>query len=200
MGAGLVEILSIRHGRTAYNAQGVFMGATDVPLDDVGRTQAAAVVRHYGAFPLAGVATSPLARARQTGALPGRPVALVPGLREMHVGALEGLPVPEAASRFGHLLASWRDDPTDVAPPGGETLGEARDRALNALHGLASRARPGGTWLVVSHQLVLSAVAATLDGASLARWREYASDHTCGWRLLWRDGAFTLDARLAAPA
>ena len=37
-----VRVLLWRHGRTAYNAVGRWQGQIDIPLDDVGRAQAAA--------------------------------------------------------------------------------------------------------------------------------------------------------------
>jgi len=64
----LTTIILVRHGATAYNAEGRLQGSLDVPLGDAGRAQAAATAQalmsEYGAPDL--LLTSPLSRARET--------------------------------------------------------------------------------------------------------------------------------------
>jgi probable phosphoglycerate mutase len=62
------QFVIVRHGRTAYNAQGRLQGRTDNPLDDVGQEQALRVARHLRATVDGDslVVCSPLMRARQT--------------------------------------------------------------------------------------------------------------------------------------
>jgi len=41
-----MELVCVRHGRTAWNAVRRFQGRTDIPLDDEGHAQAAALAAH----------------------------------------------------------------------------------------------------------------------------------------------------------
>jgi broad specificity phosphatase PhoE len=68
------KIYYIRHGETAWNAQGRFQGSQDIPLNDLGRSQAAAAGAILGDL-LVGdghapsslpFVASPLGRARMT--------------------------------------------------------------------------------------------------------------------------------------
>ncbi|HYV02049.1 MAG TPA: histidine phosphatase family protein [Actinomycetota bacterium] len=56
----------IRHGRTGLNAEGRFRGRRDVPLDDMGRREAARAAPTLADLGLVAVYTSPLRRAVAT--------------------------------------------------------------------------------------------------------------------------------------
>src|SRR6195952_3117532 len=67
-------IYYIRHGQTAWNAAGRFQGSQDIPLNDLGREQAAhaggilkdLLSRHAPTADSLGFVSSPLGRARST--------------------------------------------------------------------------------------------------------------------------------------
>jgi broad specificity phosphatase PhoE len=59
-------IYLIRHGRTRLNTQSIVRGHLDVPLDDVGRSQARRLAEIFTGLELAVVISSPLVRARET--------------------------------------------------------------------------------------------------------------------------------------
>jgi broad specificity phosphatase PhoE len=61
-------IYLIRHGRTALNAAGLLRGHLDVPLDDVGRSEADRLGDVFAGIALAVVVASPLTRAMETAA------------------------------------------------------------------------------------------------------------------------------------
>lgn len=173
----VVEIVLIRHGRTSWNAEGRFLGRTDIGLDEVGRAQAQALALDPALSVVDAVYASPLSRAHDTARALGRPVGLVPALREMEQGDLEGLDFASAVVQHGAFLKAWRDDPTGVCVPNGESLDQVRDRGLAALHEIASTHTPGQRVVVVSHQMVLASVCSAIAGAPLARWRGFTLDH-----------------------
>lgn len=179
------EVVLIRHGRTAANADRRIVGALDVPLDEVGHAQAKQLAGAWphGAFDL--LVTSPMTRARQTASYLGAPGAVLDGLREMHQGILEGMAVDAAFAAHGDVFLAVRDDPERAVIPGGESLGQVRDRAVAALDVLAAR-HPGGRVVCVTHQMVVASVAACAAGAPLRDWRRFVVDNT-GARVLRRD-------------
>ena len=143
----------IRHGRTAWNAQWRIQGSEDVPLDDEGRRQAAALARALAHTPLAAVYASPLQRAQETGAAIAAahalPLHLDARLQERHWGAYQGLRREEAARLHAEAEADLRRDPAAARPPGGESYLELQERAEAALRDIAQGAE--GQVAVVCH-------------------------------------------------
>ena len=58
-----MKLILIRHGRTDWNVQGRVQGRTDIPLDETGRRQAAAVAQRLSGIRLNAIYASPLTRA-----------------------------------------------------------------------------------------------------------------------------------------
>jgi broad specificity phosphatase PhoE len=130
------KIYYIRHGETAWNAAGRFQGSQDIPLNDLGRTQAViaggiladllARDKHQPGS-LAFVA-SPLGRARLTMELVRGTLQLPPGgyavderLREIGYGRWEGLTLPEMELHDAATFAARNEDTWGVAAPAGES-------------------------------------------------------------------------------
>jgi broad specificity phosphatase PhoE len=79
-----MTIYIVRHGSTEWAEARRHTGRTDIPLNDVGRAQAAALAPILARHAFARVLTSPLRRARDTAELAGFPRAEVsPLLREV---------------------------------------------------------------------------------------------------------------------
>ena len=164
-------LILVRHGRTAWNAEGRFLGRTDLPLDEEGREQARACAAQLP-WTLDAVYSSSMLRARQTARAFGEPV-VVPGLQELDQGDLDGLAAAEAIERWPAFFQAWSQDPTDLRPPGStECLRDLQQRALAALGRIAADHR-GQTVAVVSHQLVLSSVLCAVHDDPLAKWRRH---------------------------
>ncbi len=168
---GHTALVLVRHGRTVYNREGRFLGRTDVPLDAEGVRQAGALAPWRGAFDR--VVSSPLARARMTAQVLADDLTLDEALAELDQGELEGRTVEEALADHPSFFAAWAEEPGSARVPGGGRLDALRDGAMATLASWADR-HPGGSVAIVSHQLVLASVLATLDDAELARWRSYA--------------------------
>ncbi len=150
-------MILIRHGRTAWNLAGRYQGWTDVPLDDVGRTQAHLLGQYLQREapqlgPYALLASSDLSRARATAEAIGRAVDLDPvvfsDLRERKVGEWEGLTREEVVKHYGESLTCSKGE---LRPPGGETWGEVRLRVTACIRRLLRRIRSGESLLIVGH-------------------------------------------------
>ena len=155
----------VRHGRTAHNAAGRLLGRLDVPLDDLGRAQAAALAAAVG--PVERVVTSPLLRARETAAAFAAPVEVDERWIELDYGDLDGVAAAEVPAA---TWAAWRRDP-GFRPPGGETLLEVRARVEAALADLSAGAERA-TVVVVSHvSPIKAAVGWALGVGDEVAWR-----------------------------
>ena len=60
------RLLIVRHGQTAWNSDGRFQGQLDIPLNETGQAQAAAVARRLASEQPQAIYTSDLSRAWQT--------------------------------------------------------------------------------------------------------------------------------------
>ena len=151
------ETVVVRHGETDWSASGRHTSRTDLPLNEDGRSRAAALAAELSRRSYALVLCSPLRRARETCELAGfGAVAVVcEDLREWDYGDYEGLTTPEIrAQRPDWNL--WRD-----GCPGGELPEQVGARADRVL--LRARAA-GGDVLVFAHGHILRVLT--------ARWLE----------------------------
>lgn len=171
-------LVLVRHGRTEANVDGLLLGRRDVPLDDVGRRQAAAVARalcDQRRRPVDQVITSPLGRARETAepiaAAAGAPIVIDDRWIELDYGELDGLTTAEVDDQ---TWAAWRADPTYVVT-GGESLTEVGLRVARACEQLASGPSEEDV-IVVSHvSPIKAAVAWALGVGQEVGWRTYVA-------------------------
>ena len=70
------RIIFVRHGRTAWNAAERFRGIEDIPLDEVGEAQAAAVSKRLAQVHLDAAYASPLGRTIRTAEIIAAPHGL----------------------------------------------------------------------------------------------------------------------------
>jgi broad specificity phosphatase PhoE len=152
------RLVAVRHGRTAWNAEGRFQGHADPPLDDVGQATARVLAEQWAGPGIALVACSDLTRAVQTAAPLAAACALQvtvdPRLREVDVGDWEGLRPPEIEARFPAQWEAWNAG-ADIRRGGGETRAEASHRVAAALLDLSATIAPASTVVVVGHGMSL---------------------------------------------
>ncbi|WP_376791062.1 histidine phosphatase family protein [Thermoflexus sp.] len=195
------RLFLIRHGRTAWNAQGRVQGWADVPLDEVGREQARRLAERLRGDPPERILCSPLWRAYETAqilaAAWGVPVEVDERLKERGQGPLEGRTGVEIEA----LRRAWRqfeENPT-AEIEGVEPRAAFAARVWAAMQ--AAMARPerclaivahGGTFSVFFRQwlgLPLDRPSPFhFDNASLTelvlqdgRWRVQRLNDTCHW-------------------
>jgi broad specificity phosphatase PhoE len=149
-----LTLILVRHGETAFNAEGRIQGHRDVPLSDAGREQARRLGRRLAASwrhtppllpgPPAAAYSSDLSRAAETATLalaaldaPAPPLVTTPALRERSFGDWQGLTTGEIRTRR---------EAGEADPPGGETEAQVWDRMTGALARIAAEhaAAPSG--------------------------------------------------------
>jgi probable phosphoglycerate mutase len=191
----LTTFALIRHGQTDWNAQRRLQGATDIPLNDVGRGQARDAVALLSGYQWDAIVSSPLSRAAETATVIADGLGLgvtrhVPELTERSFGPAEGLQAgPELEAL--RIPGGYR---------GAESEDEAAARGLGALEALAEEF-PGGRVLVVAHGTLLRvslsrAIGRTLhsiDNAVLNLAHHHAVD---GWELEYFNGERVVSAVL----
>jgi broad specificity phosphatase PhoE len=136
-------IYYIRHGETSWNAEGRLQGARDIPLNDLGRTQAAAAGgiladllacdgHDKARIPFV---ASPLGRARSTMELvrdalrlPPHEYAVDDRLREIGYGQWEGSTLAEMQLADPAFFAKRQTEKWTLAPEGGETYASVQSR------------------------------------------------------------------------
>jgi broad specificity phosphatase PhoE len=158
----------VRHGRTAQNAARLLLGRMDVPLDELGLRQAAAL----GAVPVlasaARVVSSPLARARDTASMIGPPVDVDDRWLEIDYGIYDGAELTAAPE----LWAGWDAD-LEYRPPEGESLADLGRRVRMACDELWAHAEKEDV-VVVSHvSPIKAAVAWALGVGDELCWRTF---------------------------
>ncbi len=169
------RVLIVRHGSTAHSAERRLSGRNDLPLNDVGTAQAAALAaRDFGAVDV--VVSSPLRRARQTAeaiATPrGLDVQLVDDLAEVDFGAFEGMTMGEARAAYPEAAAAWLAS-IETAPPGGESFAALARRVRRARDAVVAE-HAGRTVVLVSHVTpIKTLVRLALDAPPSALFRTH---------------------------
>jgi probable phosphoglycerate mutase len=206
----MTELILIRHGETAWNAEHRIQGHLDSPLNDEGLAQALLLGERLAREPFDQFYTSDLGRALQT----AQPIADRSGkrplpdarLRERNLGVFQGLTSPECEQRYPEDYARFHLRDPDHVVPGGESIRQVYDRVSAALEALV-RSHPRQRVLVVTHGGILDAVYRFVNGVPLDRLRDFpiynasvnrVEHDGAGWRVTaWGDiSHLTRDAAL----
>lgn len=165
-------LILARHGRTSANAQRLLLGRMDLPLDEVGLHQAAAVGGALATLEPVRVIASPLGRAIET----ARAIAQACGVSdvetderwiEVDYGDFDGEPLADVP---GEVWQHWRSD-SAWTPPNGESLADVGVRVRAACEELVAAASQSDV-VVVSHvSPIKAAVAWAVGTGDQAAWR-----------------------------
>lgn len=149
----MTQIALIRHGATAWNAEGRIQGRADIGLSPEGIAELQAL-SPPAILANASWLASPLRRTRQTAALLHvEAAALDPRLIETDWGAWEGLATELTHPRADRLGAQLGRG-LDFRPPGGESPRDVQARLTALFADLAPR---GGLFVGVTHKGVIRA-------------------------------------------
>lgn len=171
------QLLLIRHGETAWNAEGRIQGQLDVPLSAKGTWQAHRLAQRLAHESVDAVIASDLARAWLTACPIAQSLKLEviaePRLRERRFGIFEGHRMEDVAQRWPQEFAAWRSRDPAWSMPKGESAQQFIDRVVKALSDLASHWQ-GRTVVLVAHGGVLDVVYRQARGLSWDALREHA--------------------------
>jgi probable phosphoglycerate mutase len=200
----MTPLIVVRHGPTAWNAQGRIQGQSDTPLSSAGR--AAVRCWRLPPEPLATPGdwawiTSPLARARETAALLFPPAAMArlqpePALAEMHWGDWEGRRLEELRAELGDDMVQREARGLDFRPPGGESPRDVQARLRPLLSRVAAAGRPT---VAVTHKGVIRALYALASGWDMTGKPPETLREACAHRFLLDPTGAPLRDQLNSP-
>lgn len=191
------RLCMVRHGETEWNAHRRIQGQIDIPLNAVGRVQAAATAAGMAGRRFDAIYSSDLARTWQTAqpiaAALALPLRAAPGLRERHYGCMQGHTGEEARRRHPAVHAAYAARALDHDLDGGESLAGFADRVVAVLKELAEAHR-GGTLLLVTHGGVLDVAYRMATGRDLVARRDFpVANAALNW-IEYREAAWHLTA------
>jgi broad specificity phosphatase PhoE len=164
------SVFLIRHGETDWSRDRRILGQRDIGLNADGLNQARAAALALKPLDITEVIASPLLRTVQSAevvaGLFDLEVARDPRLGEIHIGRWEGMSYDAVVADPEYQR--FVEDPAAVRFPGGERLGDVRDRGVASIH-QALVDNPWGTNIViVSHANVIRVVLAHYLGMPAA--------------------------------
>lgn len=139
---------------------GKIQGKTDIPLNETGRRQAVCLAKGMAkrlwcrSFPATYFV--PGRRREAIGDSQHVAVETLPGLEEIGFGKWEGMTLEEIQAAFPAEYEKWCENPVTVAPPGGESLSQIKDRCQKVMEEILKRAK--GDLAIVSHGAMLAYV------------------------------------------
>jgi broad specificity phosphatase PhoE len=192
------RLFLIRHGRTGGNKQR-YVGWEDVPLDEEGQRQAAAVAEALAGDAIDAVYASPLSRAvataRPLAAARGLDVFVRPALKEIDYGRYQGLLKADQPLRLRHEHLVER-------MPGGESLEDVYRRIESAWGELRQELARGRSLAVVGHfwsNRMLAAVIRGVPFEEVFQGKDYKPDNGSVFVFDW-EGEGAAGMKLAASA
>lgn len=170
------DFIVIRHGETAWNAQGRIQGHLDSPLNEEGMAQALLVAERLASETFDHLYCSDLGRALQT-AQPiadrtGKQPIPAQGLRERQLGIFQGLTSAECEHNYPEDYRRFHGRDLDHTVPGGESIRTLNRRVATVFEELADR-HQGARLVVVTHGGVLDALYRHATGLPLERKRDF---------------------------
>lgn len=189
------RVIAIRHGETAWNAEARIQGHLDIPLSEVGHSQARRLASALSGESLDAIYSSDLSRARQT----AEPLAealrldvrLDHRLRERSFGRFEGMTFPDIGERWPDEHRRWRERDPEYGPQGGEVLADFYARVVAAASALCDVHR-GESIALVAHGGVLDCLYRAAARADLRATRTWALGNASINRLLHSPQGFSL--------
>jgi len=166
----MTHLYLVRHGETDWNIQGRWQGQINVALNAKGQKQAQDLAKELAGANLQAIYSSDLRRAIDT----ARPLAQLTGLtiqtdarlREIHQGIWQGRLASEIQAHYVDVFQQRVSDPLTISPPGGETVAQVQDRALQAVHEIVQR-HPDERVAIFAHGFVIAVIRVRLENQSI---------------------------------
>jgi len=166
------KIIVVRAGSTAWDEEDRLQGTVPLPLSENGKASLEEIgERLCGEKPeclfSSGNETSG-PTAEYLSKVLGLKHQKIVLLREMDFGLWQGLRIKDIQNRFCSAYKQWRNDPTSVCPPQGESLGDVQERVLEGMESIIKKRRDKCTVLVAG-RIVSSVIGCLLTQSPLEK-------------------------------
>ena len=131
------RVLLIRPGATDFDDQGRIKGILDMPMSERGRQQVSSLAEELSEIAVGTIYTAPCESARETAQqlAEGREVRIkvIDAFRNVDHGLWHGKLIDEVRRNHPKVYRQGQDSPSDVCPPGGESIRDAKGRVIKAI-------------------------------------------------------------------
>ncbi len=193
------RLIFLRHGQSVTNAQNIFTGHADVPLSQIGETQAKLVSDYLKNIKIDKVYSSDSSRAyytvKPTADSHGLDIHTDVRLRELYLGEWELKDVGAVSTLYGDDFSNWRNDPEKAKPTNGESLVDFLRRVKLAVTEIAE-GNTGNTVLIATHGGAIRIFESSLTRGGLSDWLNVRYVSNASLTIYdYEDGNFTLVER-----
>ncbi|MGN6792423.1 MAG: MSMEG_4193 family putative phosphomutase [Streptosporangiaceae bacterium] len=175
-------VLVVRHGLTAATGNALSGRTPGIPLDDRGRSQAAAIAERLSQVRLDAIISSPLERCAQTATaiaeqqIACNEVTIDDRLIEVGYGDWTGQSLRKLAREPLWRVVQAHPSAVTFPGPGGETLPDIQRRAVTAIRDWNGRLGQEAVYLICSHADVIKAILADSLGLHLDLYQRIQID------------------------
>ena len=171
----MAQLILVRHGQTDWNRQNRIQGTLDIPLNGEGKKEAQGISDKLSKFKIDALYSSPTTCSFATACEIATPhnlkVKKIKALNELNQGGWQGLLIKDVKKRYKKQYNIWKSSPTSGRPPKGESIREAYDRAVSAMHKIVDKHK-GENVCIVSGGIILSIIKCYLKNIDLEKvWK-----------------------------
>ena len=164
----MAKLILVRHGKTEWCKQKRIQGALDIPLNFEGQEEACKVAGELSKLNIHAIYSSSasccLSTAHEIAAQCKIKIKKTNELNELNYGIWQGLLEKDVKKRYRKQYSAWRASPTSTHPPNGESIREAYDRAVSAMHKIIDKHKDANV-CIVSHDVVFSLIKCYLNNS-----------------------------------
>ncbi len=152
-------LFCVRHGQSAFNAEGRIQGQMDTPLSELGHRQSEAAAEALADLGVTAIFASPLERAMSTARPIARKLGLEivtdPRLKEINAGVFQGKVWSEIEQAYPEAARAWKGHDPDYVIPEGESRRDLMLRGRAAMESIRDSGHERA--IVVAHGGLLTA-------------------------------------------
>jgi probable phosphoglycerate mutase len=175
------SIYLMRHGDSRPDAVRRFVGRSDHPLNETGRSQAEHWQQKLARIHFSHIYCSDLKRSVETALIIGRcsqpPMTILPNLGEIDLGRWDGLPVSEVRRLYPREYEQRGADLAGYRPPGGESFSDLSARVLPVFEEVVGQSCEN--LLIVGHAGVNRVILCHLLGMPVANLFRLEQVYSC---------------------